>query len=238
MLRLNYNKMKNKIKNHRQNGLTLIEILVVLAILLLFLIALFAAFGGRINRTRDAQRKNDLKNIKLAFEDYYNDRSTYPPEESLADCGGSSLQPYLKTVPCDPITGEPYVYVPYPGGGDNSDGYRVLSLLDDFSDPIIEKLGCVGGCGGIPEDHPKYQDSHKYVYMIAEGATLASGDIPAPTVEPSYCDTHLCYCCSYSAYNSPQNCNIWSDSGGTCNMGPYATVSDCYNETPCVNDEL
>lgn len=229
--------MKNKIKNHHQNGLTLIEILAVLAILLLLLMALFMVFGGKINRTRDAQRKNDLKNIKLAFEDYYNDKSTYPPEEYLTDCGGDSLKPYLKTVPCDPTTGEPYVYVPYPGGGKNSDGYRVFSILDDLSDPIIEKLGCTGGCGGIPENHPKYPESDKYVYMIAEGVAIASGHIAMPTVEPDYCDTHLCYCCSNSAYISPQNCNMWSRSGGgRCNIGPYATVADCYRETPCVRD--
>lgn len=237
MLRLNYNKMKNKTKKNRQKGLTLIELLIVVALFLILLIALFRAFGGSLNRTRDAQRKSDLKSIKLAFEDYYNDYQTYPPEEYLADCGGESLKPYLGSVPCDPILGEPYVYIPYPGSGDNSDGYRVMSILDDLSDPIIEKLGCVGGCGGIPSDHPKYPDSSKYVYMIAEGVALTPGITPIPTAEPSYCETHACYCCSNSAYTSQQNCNIWDgSSGNNCDMGPYALVAECYLETPCVSD--
>lgn len=226
-------------KNGKQRGLTLIEILVVIAILLLLLVALFKVFGGQIGRARDAQRKTDLKNIKLAFEDYYNDHQTYPPEEYLNDCHGDSLQPYLKKVPCDPITGEPYVYIPYPGGGNNNGGYRVLSILDDLTDPIIEEIGCTGGCGGIPESHPKYPESAKYVYLIAEGVGMGSGAVAIPTVEPSYCETHACYCCAYSAYTSSQNCNLWAGDGGsgnTCGMGPYQLLASCYSETPCVPD--
>lgn len=241
MLRLNDNKMKVK----KQNGVTLIEILVVVALLMLVLLALFRVFRVDINRTKDAQRKNDLRDIKLAFEDYYNDHQEYPPEEFLLDCEGDSLKPYLKAVPCDPDTGEPYLYFPYPGSGDNSQGYRVLSILTDLSDPIIEKVGCVGGCG-IPEDNPKFGNSFNYVYGIAEGVPLllegatfptptvvpSNTATPIPTAEPSYCDTHLCYCCANSAYSSSQDCNVWVQ-GNNCDMGPFTTVSQCYNETPC-----
>jgi prepilin-type N-terminal cleavage/methylation domain-containing protein len=234
MLRLNYKKMKNKPTNHLQKGITLIEILVVVAILLLLLVALFRLFGSGTNRARDAQRKNDLKNIKLAFEDYYNDNQRYPPEEYLDDCGGDSLQPYLKAVPCDPTTGNPYIYLLSSG----NDSYRVLSILEDLSDPIIEKIGCIGGCGGIPESNPRYTDRDKYVYAIAEGEGLAGGLIVVPTAEPEYCETHACYCCSNSAYTSSQDCNVWASSGGNnCDMGPYLLVSDCYENTPCASDE-
>ncbi len=225
--------MKNKPSNHRQKGLTLIEILIVVAILLLLLVALFRLFGSGTNRARDAQRKTDLKNIKLAFEDYYNDNQSYPPVETLSDCGGDSLKPYLKTVPCDPSTGEPYLYLPAFGNY----SYRVLSILEDSSDPIIEKLGCIGGCGGIPEGNSKYADREKYVYAIAEGEPLAPGVTAAPTAEPGYCETHACYCCSNSAYTTSQDCNVWAASGGNnCDMGPYLLIPDCYDNTPCVSD--
>ena len=242
MLRLNDNKMKVK----KQNGLTLIEILIVVALLMLILLALFRVFRVDINRTKDAQRKNDLRDIKLAFEDYYNDHQAYPPEEYLLDCGGDSLKPYLKAVPCDPDTGSPYLYFPYPGDGNNSQGYRVLSILTDLADPTIEKLGCRNGCG-IPTDHPSFGNSSKYVYGIAEGVPLLlEGAIfptatplptntatPIPTVNPNYCDTHLCFCCANSAYTTDQDCNVWVQ-GNNCDMGPFTTVSQCYNETPCV----
>lgn len=241
MLRLNDNKMKV----NKQKGLTLIEILIVVALLSLILLALFKVFNLDIGRTKDAQRKSDLHDIKLAFEDYYNDHQTYPPESFLINCGGDSLLPYLKKVPCDPVTGEPYLYFPYPGNGDNSRGYRILSILEDPSDPIIKKLGCQNGCG-IPEDNPHYNNSIHYVYGIAEGVALILEGFIAPTSKPTaevsvtsiptadplYCDTHLCYCCANSANNSKQDCNIWVK-GNNCDMGPYTTVSQCYNETPC-----
>jgi len=240
MLRLNENKMKVK----QQKGLTLTEVLVVVAILMLVLLAIFRVFRVDINRSRDAQRKTDLRDIKLAFEDYYNDNESYPPESFLADCNGPSLQPYLREVPCDPDTGMPYLYMPYPGNGDNSQGYRVLSILADKSDPIIEKLGCQYGCG-IPEDNQEFPNSLNYVYGIAEGVPLVldGAILPTPTtlptntatptpVEPSYCDTHLCYCCANSAYVSSQDCNVWVQ-GNNCDMGPYTSVGQCYSETPC-----
>lgn len=240
MLRLNENKMKVK----QQKGLTLIEILVVVAILLLVLIAVFRVFRVDVNRGRDAERKSDLRDIKLAFEDYYNDHGAYPPEAYLANCDGDALRPYLRLVPCDPNTGEPYLYIPYPGGGDNSGGYRVLSILTDHSDPIIAQLGCENGCG-LDEDHPQFGESLDYVYGIAEGVPLVleGATLPTPTpsatptasptpLDPSYCDTHLCYCCANSAYTSDQDCNIWVQ-GNNCDMGPYTSISTCYSSTPC-----
>ncbi len=241
MLRLNDNKMKVK----QQKGLSLIEILLVVAILMLVMLAIFKVFNVDINRTKDAERKSDLRDIKLAFEDYYNDNQTYPPETFLADCDGPSLMPYLKKVPCDPVTGEPYLYIPFPGNGDNSQGYRVLSILQDTSDPIVAKLGCSMGCG-IPEDNPKFPNSMNYVYGIAEGVALvlegavfptntpipSNTATPIPTAVPNYCDTHLCYCCANSAYSSAQDCNVWVQ-GNNCDMGPFTRISQCYNETPC-----
>lgn len=232
-------------KVKKQKGLTLIEILIVVAILMLIMLALFKVFKLDVDRAKDVQRKNDLKDIKLAFEDYYNDHQTYPPQSFLSDCGGDSLIPYLKKVPCDPVTREPYLYIPYPGDGDNSRGYRVLSLLEDKSDPVIERLGCQNGCG-VPKDNPKYGNSINYVYGIAEGVALvlegatfptdsptpSVSITPIPTASPEYCDTHLCYCCANSARNSPQDCNNWVK-GNNCDMGPYTTFSQCYRETPC-----
>ena len=232
-------------KVKQQKGLTLIEILIVMAILMLVLVAVFKVFKVDINRTRDAERKSDLRDIKLAFEDYYNDNDSYPPQAYLADCEGASLQPYLRAVPCDPETGKPYLYMPYPGSGDNSLGYRVLSILDDRSDPTIAKLGCQNGCG-IPSDNAEYDNSSSYVYGISEGVPLLLGGGGAtatppvsntptavPTVVDSYCNTHLCYCCASSAYSSDQDCNSWVP-GNNCDMGPYSSTANCYEATPCM----
>jgi type II secretory pathway pseudopilin PulG len=226
-----------------QIGISMIEVLVTVAVLLVVFVAIFRVFGGDINRSRDAQRKSDLRDIKLAFEDYYNDHNTYPPASALSDCGGAALQPYLKEVPCDPQTGSPYIYLPYPGDGDTSGGYRVLSILADSSDQIVAQLGCQAGCG-LPEDHPEYANRSKYVYGIAEGVPLVSGGgtgshltptaspTPSVTLDPNYCLTNTCFCCANSAYSSSQDCNVWTP-GNNCDMGPFVSATTCYQQTPC-----
>lgn len=236
MLRLNDNKMKVK----QQKGLTLIEIMIVVALLLLIMLAIFKVFNIDINRGKDAQRKTDLRDIKLAFEDYYNDKNAYPADGALNDCGGTSLRPYLKYIPCDPTTGEPYLYLPI------FNGYRVLSILEDPSDPIVEEIGCQNGCG-LPDNHPKHSTSWMYVYGISEGTPLVlegatfptkppsggSTSSPTPTPLPSdYCYRNMCYCCANSAAASGQDCNVWVP-GNNCDNGPYESTSECYAKTDC-----
>ncbi len=231
-------------KVKQQKGISLIEILVVVAILLLVLVAVFRSFRSDVNKTQDAQRKTDLRNLRLAFEDYHNDKGAYPPEEFLLDCDGNSLRPYLRSVPCDPQTGEPYLYMPVPGNGDNSRGYRLLSILSNKADPIIEELGCQNGCG-VPESNPRYGNSINFVYGVAEGVPLVlDGYVPnitsvptneptsVPTIDPNYCDSHLCFCCANSAYATGQDCNIWVQ-GNNCDIGPFTTIEACHSSSPC-----
>jgi prepilin-type N-terminal cleavage/methylation domain-containing protein len=96
-----------------QQAFTMIELLVVIAILaLLILLALFA-MRGQIAKAQDARDKKNLTNLKVAFEDYYNDNSCYPPPEwfdSSDDCDTNQLAPYLDKIPCNEVTGQPYTY--------------------------------------------------------------------------------------------------------------------------------
>lgn len=64
---------------------------------------------GITNKGRDARRKKDLNRIKIAFEEYFNDKGYYPKDdlvEKLMDkdnCGKSIDDfPYLHPWPCDP----------------------------------------------------------------------------------------------------------------------------------------
>jgi type II secretory pathway pseudopilin PulG len=130
-----------------QKGLTLIELLVVIAMIVLLIIVLLLLLMRQLGRGRDAQRKADLEEIKISFEDYYNDNGCYPPAEVLEDCDGSSFSPYLKAIPCDPVNGDPYYYVPW--DEDACGGYRIYASLEDIDDPVISALDCDGpnGCG-------------------------------------------------------------------------------------------
>lgn len=100
--------MEGKI-NH---GFTLVELLVVIGTvgaLATFLIMLLNPVG-QFAKARDANRKNDLHQIKLALDQYYSDHNRYPIycEATVVDSSKSQpwiseLAPYLKTIPVDPL---------------------------------------------------------------------------------------------------------------------------------------
>ena len=128
----------------------MIELLIILVIVSILLMLFMFAGQLHIRRARDSERKSDLERIKIAFEDYYNDNSCYPPPEILDTCSSSALQPYLTQVPCDPVDQVPYLYVP--NIDNRCSGYRLFARLADENDPKIETLGCGGAseCGMGP----------------------------------------------------------------------------------------
>lgn len=96
-------------------GFTLIELLIVIVIIGVLATILLANFIGVRQRSRDAQRKADLRQIQSAIELYKADQGTYPPLNlppnsswlNSAPCPGSSsltggTVTYLTKIPCDP----------------------------------------------------------------------------------------------------------------------------------------
>jgi len=150
-----------------QNGMTLIEILIVVAIIGILSVASIVGYSRQLSRSRDAQRKADLEKIRVAFEDYYNDHDCYPNLSTFTNCGGNELSPYLKEIPCDPYDQEPYKYFSF--NGDICQGYRVLVQLENTNDPHIASMGCDSrnGC---------YYDDPSYNYGIAMGGSFLGGD--------------------------------------------------------------
>lgn len=111
----------NKNRNSNSSkGFTLIEVLIVVAIIgIIASVVLVAVNQARANG-RDAKRVQDLKQLTLALDLYYQDHGTYPPCESGGDpyCGScnpngytefaNALQPlvdegYLLSIPKDPL---------------------------------------------------------------------------------------------------------------------------------------
>lgn len=175
----------------REAGWTLMELLIVIAIIaILALIILGINWQKSLFRANDSRRKTDVANIRRSFEEYYNDHECYPDLTVLDTCGGNALSPYLDRIPCDPTTGDPYLYEP------DSDvnlcrGNRVCTMLQDVHDPDIIALGCdpVEGCGW----------GAGWNYCLATGTTVtAPGFVPGvsatpiPTVTPTYEGTYAC----------------------------------------------
>lgn len=170
--------MQKRLLRHIPNGFTLAEILIVVAIvLILLMIIALSNWRVQIDRGHDARRKSDLDKIRIALEDYYNDKNCYPPAGSFDTCDSTVLAPYIPKIPCDPQTKKPYLYVPE---SNPCLGYRACVALKDKGDSDIARLGCdpVQGCGW----------GAGYNYCLASGTTIIApgfnpgvGGTPTPT---------------------------------------------------------
>lgn len=192
----------------------MIELLAAIAIIAVLVLAFMFAMRGQQAKAHDASRKSDLERIRIAFEDYFNDKSCYPPAGVLESCGSDDLDPYLREIPCDPLSKEPYAYEPVAGCG----GYRVYAVLNHKKDPQIARLGCDGpqGCGAV--------SGPQYNYGISVGVPLNAGGViiasPTPSPIPEFV-----YAC---------------DSTGVCNKfaGTSPLLHTCpvtFDDTDCSN---
>lgn len=71
--------MSKAIKNKK--GFTLIELLIVMAIIALLVTVFLVGFMASQQRSRDARRKSDLKQIANALEIFYSDYERYPASD-------------------------------------------------------------------------------------------------------------------------------------------------------------
>jgi general secretion pathway protein G len=88
----------------KQKGFTLIELLVVIAIIGLLSTLAVVALNNARQKSRDAKRISDVKQIQTALELYYNDANGYPATASFSE-GGSiaySGTTYMNIIPSNP----------------------------------------------------------------------------------------------------------------------------------------
>ncbi len=153
-----------------KRAFTLIELLVVIAIIgslsALFLPNLMAAR----ERTRDSQRKSDLRQIQKAFELYKQDQSdsSFPPTASFPtvnqcwSSGGSGVicpagNIYMNKFPGDPnrtLNGGLYYYL----RGTDSTTYTLCACLENKADPD----GVTANC------HASYTCSSTKSYVVTQ----------------------------------------------------------------------
>jgi type II secretory pathway pseudopilin PulG len=218
-----YKNQKNLSKIH---GLSMVEILIVIAIIAILIILALSVLPRQLEKARDAQRKSDLSEIKVAFENYYSDNDCYPPPEILENCGGTQLSPYLNQIPCDPADKSYYLYAPE---GKACPGYyRVFSRLERKSDPVIPSLSCQGpgGCGAWQYFQAKLGlAANDYNYGVSEGVPVYMGE--GGTLDSGYCCSNIL---------NDDDCKFWEkeDPEGQCTVGPYASYDHCIASTICV----
>ncbi|MBU2577214.1 prepilin-type N-terminal cleavage/methylation domain-containing protein [Patescibacteria group bacterium] len=129
------------IKINNKKGFTLIELLVVIAILGILTTLLISNVAGARERARDSKRKADLKEIRNALEMYKQDNSAYPGSLDLLS-GGTTV--YMKTIPTDPLSTDPYVYS-YTRNVTDPLMYTLVTCLENLSDPDGTSGSCSEG---------------------------------------------------------------------------------------------
>ncbi len=136
----------------KQKGFTLIELLVVVAIIGILAAMVMVALSGARAKGRDARRKNDLREMKVALELYFADQR---PEAYVATTAQETIDGttdtlsaallagnYMKTVPVDPRNTGNYVYT-YESLNAAAD-YELTATLENANDPE----GNAGAAGG------------------------------------------------------------------------------------------
>jgi type II secretion system protein G len=120
-------------------GFTLIELLVVIAIIGVLASLGLANFNSAQARARDAERKNDLRVVRDALEQFKLDSTTgaYPSSTTwaaLMTALTSGTQPYLRTTVADPSNGSPaqYAYTYTPANSNTT--YTMRACLENAND--------------------------------------------------------------------------------------------------------
>lgn len=110
---------------HRQSersGFTLIELVVVISILAILSGVLVPRVKDHMQAARDARRLADIKTIRNAIEQHYQDKGTYPVANTNSSYGGWDVSHdgdfistlveagYLSEAPADPINDATFHY--------------------------------------------------------------------------------------------------------------------------------
>ena len=150
--------MKSMFVNKQVNrssgkGFTLMELLIVIAILGILVAMGLTSFMSAQKKSRDTKRKNDLRQITIAMEAYFNDKGTYPasssdgkimgcyPDDASLCAWGSEFKDknsttYMLTLPAD-INNSRYFYIAGAGGS----SYQLYARIENTLDSDVPKNG-------------------------------------------------------------------------------------------------
>lgn len=127
----------------QQKGFTLIELLVVIAIIGLLSTLAVVSLNNARQKSRDAKRVSDIKQIQTALELYYNDSTTgYPATLGTSIALGGTT--YMGQVPVAPTPADGTC-----NGTQNSYAYTPVGAASNYTSYTLTY--CLGAItGGVP----------------------------------------------------------------------------------------
>ncbi len=115
----------------KQEGFTLIELLVVIAIIGILSSVVLASLNSARQKSRDARRISDVKQIQLALELYFDSNANYPTSTA-------ALTPtYIATNPIDPQSKAIYSYAAL-GSGSTCSSYHLGATLEGTTHTALD----------------------------------------------------------------------------------------------------
>jgi len=215
-----------KTKN-TNNGFTLVELLITMAILIILTAMMVGIINaiGITNKGRDAQRKKDLNRIKIAFEEYFNNKGYFPQEDLLTqlrdknNCGRHIEDfPDLNVWPCDP-NGNPYFVLTEI----KPNRFRIITNLEYKKDKDIPIGWYIKNDFNFPTLGLTTSNAN---YGVSSSNILWYEDF---TIDYSNCYTNTCYdgnaVCKHSAVGCVGKCYYQSKVGSGC--VPECRVNCC-----------
>ncbi|GEM_PF-3454547 len=168
------------------SGFTLIELLVVIAVLGILISGIIYQInpGNQINKAQDTRRAQDVNQLKLALDSYYNDKNCYPTSLDSLSTGNN---PYIKNLPKDPDTNTAYGYA-FEGGC--SQWYTLFAKLKAGNAAAAADTNCTlpKNCGTtVPtglDGTWLCKSSGKVNCSLVSSVTLSSSGVVVPTSPP------------------------------------------------------
>ena len=172
---------KLRIKNS-ERGFTLLELLVVIAIIGILASLLVVNFINVRERSRDAQRKSNLRQIQSALELYRADTGEYPASSpGLKNCPASGTKTdlgntacstvYMKSIPRDPSCPTTPCSSVYNGGnyyyGTLGTGYQLVVCLENANEQLSDVVKNTPLSGYTPSAPTTNCSSSKY-YVLTD----------------------------------------------------------------------
>ena len=118
----------------RKKGFTLIELLVVIAIISILASVVLASLNTAREKSRDAKRISDVKQLQIALELYFDDNGGYP---LALDAASLVTGGYLPAIPTPPTGTDDVAYL-YAGLGTGCTDYHLGVTLENVTHEVLD----------------------------------------------------------------------------------------------------